>query len=257
MGKSFFLSDAHLGSEEREREREKENRLLSFFEVVKREGKELYILGDLFDFFFEYKTVIPSRHYRVIEKLSDLVRSGVKVTYLVGNHDYWLGSFFRDELGVRVSHNPLEVTLQGRRLFLTHGDDLGDSGFGDRVLKKLLRSPVTIHLFSWIHPDVGAAIAKWVSGRSREKANSKIQKILEEKVEEVYGFAKKKFEEGFDGVVCGHIHLPRISREGEKTVLILGDWIQYYSYGVLEDGKLSLEYFDTNLEFQAPNSKSP
>lgn len=247
MSKVFFLSDAHLGAEEREKEREKENRLLAFLDKVKKEGVEIYILGDLFDFFFEYKTVIPARHYRILEKLADLVRSGVRVTYIVGNHDYWLGSFFRDELGVIVSQKPLEVTIQGEKLYLTHGDVMGNSSLGDRALKTLLRSPVTIQLFSWIHPDVGAAIARWVSGRSREKTNpkSEIQKKLEEKVRVTYEIAKKKFEEGFDGVVCGHIHLPRIFQEGGKTFLLLGDWIHHFSFGVLNDGKLSLEYWKT------------
>ena len=262
MSKVYFLSDAHLGAEKRDKEGQKESHLLAFFEQVKKEGSEIYILGDLFDFFFEYRTVIPARHYRVIEKLADLVRSGIKITYVVGNHDYWLGSFFREELGVIVSHEPIEVSLQGKRLFLAHGDGIGNSSRGDRALKSLLRSPLTIELFSWIHPDVGAAIAKWVSGRSREKSNSKFETqnqkqnqqsnvnisndYLEMKVQETFHFAKKKFEEGFDGVVCGHIHLPRIYDEKGKTFLILGDWIRYFSYGVLTDGKLFLEYFKAN-----------
>ena len=251
MSKIYFISDAHLGAEERGKEREKENRLLAFLDERKREGEEVYILGDLFDFFFEYRTVIPARHYRVIEKLSDLVRSGVKVTYVVGNHDYWLGSFFRDELGVKVSQNPCEVITQGKRLFLSHGDDLGRVSLGDRALRTLLRNPITIELFSWIHPDVGAAIARWISGTSRE--NRKVE--MEEKIEEMYGIAKEKFNEGFDGMICGHIHLPRIFHEGGKTFLILGDWHHHFSYGVLNDGKLSLKFYEVNPKSQAPNNK--
>jgi UDP-2,3-diacylglucosamine hydrolase len=278
MSKVYFISDAHLGADEREKEQIKENRLLAFLEHVKEEKAEVYILGDLFDFFFEYRTVIPARHYRIIEKFGDLVRNGIKVTYIVGNHDFWLGSFFQEELGVTISRDPLEVSLQGKRIFLAHGDGIGNSSFGDRALKSLLRSPVSIELFSWIHPDVGAAIARWVSGRSREKSNAIFESSLqpgeissssffttiqekpsegkvkaqtkkqtphplEEKVQETFQYARKKFVEGFDGVICGHIHLPKFFEEDGKTFLILGDWIHHFSYGLLQNGKLSLEFF--------------
>jgi UDP-2,3-diacylglucosamine hydrolase len=280
MSKVFFISDAHLGADEREKEQVKENRLLAFLEHVKEEKAEVYILGDLFDFFFEYRTVIPARHYRVLEKLGDLVRNGIKVTYIVGNHDFWLGSFFQGELGVTISRDPMEVSLQGKRFFLAHGDGIGNSSFGDRALKSLLRSPISIELFSWIHPDIGAAIARWVSGRSREKSNAVFESslqggevtsssffttiqerpskekvkvktkkqpslILEEKVQETFFYAKRKFAEGFDGVICGHIHLPKIFDKNGKTFLILGDWIHHFSYGLLHDGKLSLEFFES------------
>jgi len=240
MGKrTYFISDAHLGVAEEEVESLKESLLLSFLDLVQGEGANLYILGDLFDFYFEPFGVVPREYQRVVARLGELTRSGAEVHYVVGNHDYWLGDFWKKEVGVSVYRQPVEVLIEDRRLFLAHGDGLGELDIGYEVLKHILRNRVNIRLYTLLGPDLGFGLGRLMSRVSRRRSDRE----QNPKVGHLWSFAKRKFAEGFDGVLCGHIHTPTLLREGEKTFLLLGDWMDNFSYGRLEDSSLYLEYF--------------
>ncbi|HHS12887.1 MAG TPA: UDP-2,3-diacylglucosamine diphosphatase [bacterium] len=234
MSKIFLISDAHLGAHTESLENQKQRRLLSFLEHVKIHGDRLFILGDLFDFWFEYRHVIPRYHFAVLQSLSDLTVRGITVDFITGNHDYWAGSFFQDALGITVHADPLDINIHGKRFLLAHGDGLAAKDRGYRLLKRFLRHRVSIFLFRMIHPDLGYGLAKMSSGISRRAG------FLDDVEEEYFLYARNRFQEGFDGVVIGHTHLPSIREEDHKTFINLGDWITHFTYGVIENGRCQL-----------------
>ncbi|HTY09239.1 MAG TPA: UDP-2,3-diacylglucosamine diphosphatase, partial [Candidatus Edwardsbacteria bacterium] len=164
----YFLSDAHLGAGPDAAEALKKQHLRSLCDRVKADRADLYIVGDLFDFWFEYRTVVQRQHLDVIAMLKDLRAAGIAVTFIAGNHDFWVGRFFERDLGIRVVRTWCELAIGGQRLFLAHGDGLerGDRGYRF-LLKPLLRNPVSIWLFGLLHPDLAVPLARWISRTSR------------------------------------------------------------------------------------------
>ena len=234
---AYFISDAHLGAETREREEARERRLHGFLTSLEGRASALFIVGDLFDFWFEYGTAIPRRHFPTLAALRRLTASGVAVTYLNGNHDFWLGPFLRDELGLRTHRDALTLQLQGHRIWLHHGDGLVGGDLGYRVLKRVLRHPASIALYRLIHPDLGIPLAHWVSRWSRESREGRPldgDRLWRE-------IASPRFAEGFDTVMVGHFHHVWERREGDRTFFLLGEWMERFSYVVLRDGVFTLE----------------
>jgi UDP-2,3-diacylglucosamine hydrolase len=252
----YFVSDHHFG--EKPGEDEKVRKFIEFTEHIK--GCEaLFIAGDFFDFYFEYKTQIPKAHFCVLGALQALRRSGTKIHYITGNHDYWIGDFFTHTLGIAVHKGPQEFTLQGRKVFIGHGDEFAKFN----PLRWVLRNRLNIFLFYWIHPDIAHTIGRLVSALSARKNRATV------KWDDLHTIGKEKFELGFDAVIFGHIHMPkhvhtssqskadlagnspvisntRGSASGkdcantDRDFLLLGDWIHHFSYGKLLNGKFSL-----------------
>jgi UDP-2,3-diacylglucosamine hydrolase len=234
---AYFLSDAHLGADSRGSEAARERRLHDFLTSLMGRASALFIVGDLFDFWFEYRTAIPRRHFATLAALRRLRESGVPITYLNGNHDFWLGPFLRDELGLETRSGPVAVSLQGHRIWLHHGDGLVGGDYGYRMLKQVLRSPVSIALYSLLHPDLGIPLAHHVSSWSRHsRADRPLDgdRLWRE-------IAAPRFEEGFDTVMIGHFHHAFERREEGRAFFLLGDWMESFTYVVLRDGALSLE----------------
>ena len=235
----YFISDAHLGLGTREEERAKEDRLVEFLESIRISASQLFIVGDLFDAWFEYRTVIPKGFHRLLAKLDELTAGGIVVHYLAGNHDYWMKDFFREELGIRTYHEPFDVLVDGKKIFIHHGDGLARNDTGYAMLKKLLRSELAIGMYRWLHPDIGITIARGSSRKSRSYTSGK--DYGEE--DGMLQFAGEKIREGYDIVVLGHRHQP-VCRELEKGVYInLGDWIEHNSFAHLEDGRIELRFW--------------
>jgi UDP-2,3-diacylglucosamine hydrolase len=229
MSKLYFISDAHLGLESREVEEKKESQLIAFLESIRPDATELYIVGDLFDAWFEYRTVIPKGFHRLFTAFDSLVRAGVTVHYVAGNHDYWIRDFFSEELGMVTHHDPLSLTANGLRVYVHHGDGVmpGDTGY--RALKVILRNRVNIWLYSWLHPDLGIPLARMTSKKSRHYT---AQKDYGEQ-DGMLLFAKSKIEEGFDVVIMGHRHKALKKPIGTGTYINLGDWITHCTYAEL------------------------
>jgi UDP-2,3-diacylglucosamine hydrolase len=236
----YFISDAHLGEHGRDLERRKEARLTSFFDHIGPRAGCLYVVGDLFDFWFEYRQVVPSGHYRILHRLADLVQNGTRVVYLAGNHDFWLDDFFPREIGVETSREPLSVRHQGLNLYVAHGDGLAQPDRGYRLLKWILRHPLNIRLYRLIHPDVGIPLARMASASSRAYTDQKALEL----VNEYERAARKILSQGFDAVILGHSHYPSLRSFEGKTYLNIGDWITHFTYGRLRDGKLSLQVWE-------------
>ncbi len=238
-GPVYFISDAHLGIEDYAAEEGRRTRLLAFLHSLRGDARHLYIVGDLFDFWFEYRSVVPRQHYTVLHALSSLVEHGTRVVYLPGNHDFWLGTFLDEQVGVETAEGPLTVTHHGRRIYIAHGHGMITSDRGYRAISKIMHSAISIRLFQMIHPDWGFTIGRLASRLSRRH-----RKPASWNPRQAYrDLAFSLLEEGYDMVVFGHNHCPTLDCMGEKVYINLGDWIRHGTYGVLREGEMSLEKY--------------
>jgi len=236
-GPIYFFSDAHLGAAVGSTERVRW--LIEFLEGLPDSIGGLLIVGDLFDFWFEYAHAIPKGYFSVLHALAKITARGVPTLYFGGNHDFWAGSYLRDEIGMQVSETPLEFTIQGRRLFVAHGDGLGRGDSGYKFLKGVLRNRVCIALYRSVHPDIGIPFAYRLSEISRRYTEPRA--VLLPKL--VKGIALPHIAEGAEIVVIGHVHEPAHFHLKDGEFVILGDWVTNFTYGVLEGGKISLRRF--------------
>lgn len=243
----YFISDAHLSFTETEAEKEKQRNLYGFLDHLEDRGSdtELYLLGDIFDFWFQWYHVIPRYWFPILHRLRKLVDAGTDVYFITGNHDFYPGTFLEHEVGIKCFCESHQFQRNGKRFFVAHGDGLAKKDRGYRLLKKIIRHPLSIFLYkTFISADLGMQIAKWTSQSSRSLV--KIEKHSWS--EEYYRYALEKFDEGFDYVVIGHIHFP-IRREQEetgKTYINSGDWMTQFTYAHYDGSRLSLEYWKNN-----------
>jgi len=240
---AYFFSDVHLGLGPKDEERKKEDRLLSFLDSIMEDTSHLFIVGDLFDFWFEYKTVIPKGFHRTLAKLDEFRGNNIDIHYLIGNHDCWMGDFFATEMGIHVHRDPFEVAIQGKRIFLHHGDGLAQNDLGYRIVKPILRNKVNFWLYRWLHPDIGVRLAIGTSRSSRAYTSTK--HYGEESG--MLKFAEEKIHQGCDIVVMGHRHQPNIQTFNEGSYVNLGDWITHNTFGRLKDGVMTLNTWKGNL----------
>ena len=232
MSAHYFVSDAHIGGGNPDAEQ----RLFRFLESIRGRAQSLHILGDLFEFWFEYGRAIPKPGFRALAELAELSRLGTRIGYLKGNHDFWFKDFWRRELGADAA-DELDVRLDGKRVYLAHGDVL-DHALVPRFFRALMRSRLDGWLYSLLHPDVGIGLALAVARVSRaESAKPSL-------VEDMARFAGGKLGSGFDIVIMGHSHVPELRQVNGGTYINIGDWLKHFTYGVIRDGVPSLEVFE-------------
>lgn len=231
----YFISDAHLGAGKYEKIKIK--KLMSFFNHINKKNNTLFIVGDLFDFWFEYNHVIPYEHFPILCKLYTMIKNGVQIKYITGNHDFWIGNFFQN-MGIKIYKDPIDIRINNKHYYIAHGDGILKADRGYRLLKKILRHPINIKLYRLMHPDIGISLAHLCSSLSRNKKT-------EHNKEEYINFAKKKFNQGFDHVILGHTHLPVEFKQNDKKFINIGDWIHHFTYGYLTDNQLNLKYWDS------------
>ncbi|WP_439152537.1 UDP-2,3-diacylglucosamine diphosphatase [Winogradskyella sp.] len=236
--KIYFASDNHLGAPTMEDSKPREKKFVAWLDEIKEDAAAIFLLGDLFDFWFEYKTVIPKGFTRTLGKLAEISDSGIPIHYFVGNHDLWMNGYFEEELGIPVYHKPQEFKLGGTDFFIGHGDGLGPGDKGYKRMKKVFISPFFKWLFKWGHPDIGMRIAQYFSVKNKLISGDDDATFLGEDNEWLAIYSKQKLEEKHrDYFVFGHRHLPLEIQLNETSKYInLGDWIQYFTYGVF-DGK--------------------
>jgi UDP-2,3-diacylglucosamine hydrolase len=227
----LFISDIHLGLQSREIEKTKERKLVEFLNFAKNNCDELFIAGDLFDYWFEYRRVYQKGFFRTLTALQDLTEAGVKVHYFIGNHDFFHNGFFEKEIGLTLYQNPSEFRLNEQRFFIGHGDGLVKNDFGYNILKIILRSRFTQFLYSLIHPDIGVALASHTSKSSRDYTSKK--DYGEE--DGLFEAAKRKIEEGYDFVLFGHLHRKQFLKYKNGYYINLGSWISEPCYGKFTD----------------------
>jgi len=242
----YFISDVHLGVGDPDTERRKQEMLLKLLTEIRRSGGTLYIVGDLFDFWYEYRAVVPRGYHRLYTLLEDLPKAGVKVTYLAGNHDFAIGSFFSDDLGITVLRDDLSFEADGKSFYVYHGDGLAPKDGGYRLLKRVLRSPLSQWGFRLLHPDFGFALARRFSHTSRDYTSGKDYGEKDGMRQE----AIRRFENGTDIVIMGHRHVPRRETHNGGVYVNLGDWIHHFTYAVYRNGDIALYTMINGIEEQ-------
>lgn len=227
----LFISDVHLGLQSKEIENAKERKLVEFLNFAKSNCNELFIAGDLFDYWFEYRRVYQKGYFRTLTALQDVVEAGVKVHYFIGNHDFFHNGFFEKEIGLTLYQTPSEFRLNNKRFYIGHGDGLVKNDLGYNILKVILRSRFTQFLYSLIHPDLGVALASHTSKSSRDYTTKK--DYGEE--DGLFEAAKNKIDKGYDFVLFGHLHRKQFLKYKNGYYINLGSWITEPCYGKFSD----------------------
>ncbi len=242
----YFASDNHLGAPSSAESLPREKKFVRWLEDSRKDAAAIFLLGDLFDFWFEYKSVVPKGFTRTLGKLAELTDSGIPVYYFVGNHDLWMQGYFEEELNIPVFHSPQEFGIGGKKFLIGHGDGLGPGDKGFKRMKKVFTNPVAKWMFRWLHPDLGVRIAQYFSVKNRLISGEDDVHFQGEENEWLVQYAKRKLEQQhYDYFVFGHRHLPlEISLSETSQYVNLGDWIRHYSYGVFEEDRLRLKYFE-------------
>ncbi len=243
--KVYFASDNHLGAPDREKSIGREKRFVSWLDEAEKDAAAIFLLGDLFDFWFEYKTVVPKGFVRTLGTLARIADSGIPVYFFTGNHDLWMNGYFEEELGIPVFHRPQQFNVDGKRFFIGHGDGLGPHDKGYKRMKKVFTNPVARWLFRWLHPDWGVRLAQYFSVKNKLISGEEDKEFLGEENEWLVQYAKRKLEDDhFDFFVFGHRHLPlEINLKENSTYFNLGDWISQYTYGVYDSQGFKLLEF--------------
>ena len=240
-----FLSDAHLGAAAPEEEAAKLLKLHSFLEGIEARARSLVLVGDIFDFWFEWASVIPKEHFHLLCRFRELIRGGFAVHYLPGNHDFRLKGFLESDVGMVIYKDDAEFQIGEQKIYVYHGDGILARDSGYRFLKRVLHSRINQRLFSWLHPDIGMALARATSKESRTN-----ERYLKDDEDEYEAFARGRFARGFQAVVLGHSHHPRFIELPEGIYVNLGDWIEYFSYAVHDGERLTLHYWQDSESIQ-------
>jgi UDP-2,3-diacylglucosamine hydrolase len=240
--KIYFLSDFHLGAPNQVESRKREDRLVHFLNESKKDAAAFFIVGDIFDFWFEYKTVVPKGFVRILGCLAQISDAGIPIHIFTGNHDLWMKDYLANELNAKVYFEPQIFQLGSKQFYIGHGDGLGPGDYGYKRLKKIFTNPICKWLFRWIHPDAGIRLANYFSAKSRAKTGTADEVFLGEDKEWLIVYSKEKAQHlNVDYFVFGHRHFAIDFAINERTRYInLGDWIKLYSYGVFDGQNMQL-----------------
>ena len=239
----FFASDHHLGAPDRESSLPREQSFVAWLEAIAPQAEALFLVGDLFDFWFEYKSVVPKGFVRVLGTLAKLADSGLPIYYFVGNHDLWMRDYFKTELGIPVFHSPQDFSFQGKSFLIGHGDGLGPGDTAYKRMKKLFTNPVAQWLFRWLHPDWGVPLGQYLSVKNKLISGDEDVHFLGDSEEWLAQYSRRKLAQKHrDYFIFGHRHLPmEIQVSESSTYFNLGDWIEHFTYGELKEGTFSLK----------------
>lgn len=222
--------------------RDREALIIDFLDEIKPSAERIFLVGDVWDFYYEYNKVVPKGQIRLLGKLAELVDYGIAIDFFKGNHDMWMFRYLHDEIGITIHENELETTLDGKKFYIAHGDGLGPGDQAYKFLKRIFRSHWAQFLFRWIHPDLGISIADFWSRKSRA-ADIREDNFDAEK-EWLVSFCQSYIREhDIDYFIFGHRHMPIHCYMDHTEYINLGDWLQYQTYAVLEEGKISLKAY--------------
>ena len=242
--KIYFLSDFHLGAPNAEASLLREKKIIRFLDKIKEDAATIIIVGDLFDFWYEYKKVVPKGYVRILGKLAELTDAGISIHFFVGNHDMWMRDYFQKELNIPVYFEPVAFEFNGKKFLVGHGDGLGPGDSGYKFIKKIFRNKASKWLFGIFPPSIGMGIAHYFSRKSRAQTGQMDEKFLGEDKEWLIIYSKEVLQKDYyDYLVFGHRHLPiDFTINGKSRYINLGDWIKYFSFAVFDGQTLELKY---------------
>ena len=241
----YFCSDNHLGSPNRNLSLEREKIFITWLDQIKTDAQAIFFLGDLFDFWFEYKKVVPKGFTRLFGKLAELSDSGIDLFFFVGNHDCWIGNYFENELGINVFHKKVDLNIDNYNILIGHGDGLGPGDNKYKFLKLLFRNPILKKLFSFIHPDIGISLGSFLSQKNKILSGS--EKVFEsEDKEMLFSYCKDVLKtKYYHFFIFGHRHIPlELDLGNNSKYFNTGDWITHFSYLVYDGNSFNLNYFN-------------
>jgi UDP-2,3-diacylglucosamine hydrolase len=240
--KIYFLSDFHLGAPNELESRKREDRLVQFLQHAKKDAAAFFIVGDIFDFWFEYKTVVPKGFVRILGCLAQISDEGIPLHIFTGNHDLWMQDYLAKELNAKVYFEPQTFTLGSKQFLIGHGDGLGPGDYGYKRLKKIFTNPFCKWLFRWMHPDAGIKLANYFSAKSRAKTGSADEVFLGADKEWLIIYCQEQAQKmDVDYFVFGHRHFAIDYSINERSRYInLGDWIKLNTYGVFDGDTMQL-----------------
>ncbi|MDX1830083.1 MAG: UDP-2,3-diacylglucosamine diphosphatase [Lutibacter sp.] len=243
--KIYFASDQHFGAPTSEKSKPREKLFVNWLDTIKNDAEAIFLLGDLFDFWFEYTKVVPKGFIRVLGKLAELNDSGIKIHFFVGNHDLWMKDYFESELNITIYRKPTEFTFNNKLFLIGHGDGLGPGDKGYKRMKKVFTNPFSNWLYKWLHPDIGVRIAQYLSVKNKLISGEEDIKFLGEENEWLVQYCKKKLtQKHYDFFVFGHRHLPlEITISENSKYINTGDWISHFTYAVFEGENLAIKIF--------------
>ena len=243
--KIYFSSDNHLGAPTSKASLPREKKFVKWLDEIKKDAAAIFLLGDLFDFWFEYKTVVPKGFVRTLGKLAEISDSGIPVYFFVGNHDLWMNDYFEKELNITTYRDVKEFSFNGKSFLIGHGDGKGPYDKGYKRMKKIFEFSFSKWLYRWLHPDIGVRLAQYLSVKNKLISGDEDKNFLGDHKEWLALYAKKKLEtKHFDYFIFGHRHLPLEIKVGDNsTYFNLGDWINHYTYGVFDGTKFCLKTY--------------
>ncbi len=244
--KIYFASDFHLGAPNHEQSLIREKLIVKWLDEIKADAEEIYLMGDMFDFWYEYRHTAPKGFIRFLGKLAEIVDSGIPITFFTGNHDMWMFDYLPKEIGVTIYREPTVKIFNGKKFFLGHGDGLGPGDHGYKFIKKVFSNKVCQWLFARIHPNFGMGMAHYWSHKSRaSNGGENEEKFVSIDHEWLAIYAKEKLQkEHYDYFIFGHRHLPLNLQITDKSIYInLGEWLTYYSYAVFDGKEMQLKYY--------------
>lgn len=241
--KIYFLSDFHLGAPDERSSLIREKKVIAFLDSIKHDAQQIFIVGDIFDFWYEYKKVVPRGYVRLLGKLAELTDMGIVMHFFVGNHDMWMNDYFQRELNISVYFEPKIFEFNQKRFYIGHGDGLGPGDYGYKFIKKIFRNPLCQWAFGQLHPSWGIGLANYFSRRSRVKTGNSDEVFLGEEKEWLIIYCKEILQkERFDFFVFGHRHFPLDFKLNDSSRYInLGDWIKNFTYAVFDGSNMELK----------------
>lgn len=243
--KIYFASDQHFGAPTPEESKPREAKFLAWLEEIQKDAQVLFLMGDLFDFWHEWKYVVPKGYVRILGKLAEMKDRGIEIYFFVGNHDLWMKDYLKEEIGIPVFFEKQYFEIQGKQFLLAHGDGLGPGDKGYKRMKKVFTNPLAKWAFRWLHPDIAMKVAVYFSTQNKLISGEEDQAFLGEDREFLILYSKEKLKtEKIDYFVYGHRHLPMvIDLAGGAKHINLGDWITYFTYGEFDGEAFSLHSF--------------
>jgi len=242
--KIYFASDQHFGLPNYVKSLVREKKFISWLDEIKQDAKAIFLLGDLFDLWMEYKTVVPKGFVRVLGKLAQISDSGIQIYFFVGNHDLWVRDYFQKELNWKVYTKPTTFTFNNKTFLIGHGDGLGPGDTGYKLMKKVFTNPITRWFYRWIHPDFGVALAQKLSLKNKLISGEEDVNFLGDDKEWLVQYCKRKLaSKQYDFFLFGHRHLPMEINFKNSKYINTGDWISYFTYAVFDGIKLELKTY--------------